>query len=249
MNGLNINSADAKLPVPLPFMKSKSASIYPNTDARGGSRISYFHAKNQLVIANNSSYLAMPGPYLDHGSLVHIPAFTITLENTNSENVSFPSEAVGTMISTGLQEPLDVDLRGVYFVRALVNLINNVPLEDGCSHPAEAVVENVLGTAGLSAGQWIRTAYDEHLCRQPGLAAAILRIMGRLPFHTVKSWGRPLVYQALHHPDAEIRDAAVRAIEMWEDRNAIGALRARVPQEQLPWLARYIRGVIEDLAG
>jgi hypothetical protein len=50
---------------------------------------------------------------------------------------------------------------------------------------------------------------------------------------------------ALLHPDVEVREAAVRAIEMWEDPAIIGYLERR--EEKVSWLANYIKQVIKDI--
>lgn len=118
------------------------------------------------------------------------------------------------------------------------------PIEDGYSHPAENIIEETIKTYPLYAGNWVQSLYIDNLNNYT-LAAGILRCIGRLNPNITQPWGSIMAIGALLHFDVEVREAAVRAIEMWEDPTIIGYLERR--EEKVPWLADYIKQVIKDL--
>jgi hypothetical protein len=130
--------------------------------------------------------------------------------------------------------------------RALLQLIESAPIEDGYSHPAEELLAAALRSRTGSEDE-IQRIYLEHR-QQPAMAAAILRFLGRLDRSLVGSWGMQMAISSLSHDDLEVREAAVRALEMWGGDDALQALRAYVEAEGVPWLADYTRQVIADLS-
>ena len=117
------------------------------------------------------------------------------------------------------------------------------PLEDGMDHPAERIL-----TDALHSGEedrvlaWIREfALD---AAQPNFAASVLRCLGHHRVGT-SAWRTRLVRNALALDEVEIRDAAVQAAALWEDREMRCALAAH--DEPISWLGAYIQDVIEDL--
>lgn len=134
------------------------------------------------------------------------------------------------------------------FSRRLAQALDLEPLEDGFAHPAEMVMADALRAFGATAFTWIAFAYFEYHQSKPAIAAGLVRCLGRLPEALTQPWGSFLALSALYHADVEVREAAVRAFEIWGGRAAIDALTARVSVEPTPWLADYTRQVIADLA-
>ena len=122
------------------------------------------------------------------------------------------------------------------------------PVEAGYSHPAVQTMEEAIDTFGPAASRWIMAAYMASLRNKPAVAADLLRCIGRLPRHKVQPWATLIAIGGLLHPDPEVREAAVRALEIWGDRDSLDALKLRVGTEPLPWLADYMRQVIADLS-
>ncbi len=113
------------------------------------------------------------------------------------------------------------------------------------AHPAERIIEDAL------EGRERRSALDHlgNLCldpTRPGLATSVLRCVGRRSLPGSISWRLDLVRRALTMADAGIRDAAAQAAERWGGTEMLRLLQEH--DEPLPWLRRYIRDVIEDLA-
>lgn len=125
-------------------------------------------------------------------------------------------------------------------------LLQNEEIEDGVTHPAEAILDNALGEYPDNATAWIREIFKRFERTSPSLAAGILRCLGRLSELTTDDWARELAIRALHHPNVQIRDAAVAALESWLGKESYKALQSRLDTETVPWLKQYIRRVIES---
>ena len=78
--------------------------------------------------------------------------------------------------------------------------------------------------------------------------ASILKLAGRQPVESLSHYTSLLVEQALQHEDVEVRDAAVYAIEHWEDPKCIDLLRDHLAREPEEWLRDYMSQVLEDLS-
>ena len=119
------------------------------------------------------------------------------------------------------------------------------PLEDGFHHPAEEIIAAALvSTAAPAVFGWLKGfALDT---AQPGHAASVLRCLGRQTRPGTEAWRVELVRDALATEDVEIRDAAAQTAELWADAGMIAVLRNH--DESAPWLADYIREVVDDIA-
>jgi hypothetical protein len=130
------------------------------------------------------------------------------------------------------------------FKYEVVHALNEESIEDGYSHPAENILKETIMMCLPYAVTWIQSLYIENINNHK-LAAGILRCIGRLNSNMTKPWGSIMVTGALFHSNVEVREAAVRAIEMWEDYSIIEYLEQR--EEKVPWLSNYIKQVIKDL--
>ena len=115
------------------------------------------------------------------------------------------------------------------------------PVEDGTSHPGERVIAETM--AGNEAEGFVAAVLE---VRPSSLQASILRLVGRVPLRD-PSLRRRIVSAGLCSADVQIRDAAVQAVESWEDADCIDLLREH--EEAVQWLADYIQEVITDLEG
>lgn len=133
------------------------------------------------------------------------------------------------------------------FSQELIHLLDMEPIEDGCSHPGEMLINRTLAKQGTASAQWIQAIYHENLNRRPSIAAGILRCLGRLSRNVTHPWGVSLAISGLSNSDIEIRDAAVRALETWGGPESLEALERHLGNESVAWLADYTRRVIADL--
>jgi len=129
---------------------------------------------------------------------------------------------------------LELDLRSAF---------ESEPLEDGLGHRAETLLGNALEASRENAAAWIRSLISESKNRD--LAAPVLKCLGRLRSPVSEAWRRDLIRVALADADAEVRDAAVQAVENWGDIGLLPELETHA--EGRPWLQRYIKDVIRDL--
>ena len=127
---------------------------------------------------------------------------------------------------------------------ALIVTIDAEPVEDGLTHPGEHVLTRMVQRDSVAA-----KACLERILRKgcsPAMAAAVLRLLGRIdrPFDVV--WRAEMVAEALRHRNVEVRDAAVQAVEQWEELDLIPTLQRH--NESIDWLQDYIHQVIADLS-
>lgn len=132
------------------------------------------------------------------------------------------------------------------FRNELIAILRDEPIEDGVTHPAEAVIAGVLCKNTSACKNWLSRALEEHKVTHPSLAASIVRCVGRLEYVQVDAWGMGVADDALRHGSVEVREAAVRALEAWGGRKALEMLRNH--HDKRPWLDDYVQDVIADLS-
>ena len=127
--------------------------------------------------------------------------------------------------------------------RELDTAFEEMPFEDGVSHPAEVVLEDAFRSVGNSnPSKWFLQMIQDK--REPYLTSSILRCLGRLQIGN-SEWRTKIVKEALANNDVEVRDAAVQAAESWGNSDVLEVLKKHT--ENIPWLRSYINGVIKDL--
>ncbi len=133
------------------------------------------------------------------------------------------------------------------FRRRLIASLQEEPIEDGIAHAAERLIRVAfIGDPGRARGLLTQTL-STLLPDRPAISASLLRCVGRLEFSTVDGWGLDLASDALDHPEAEVREAAVRCLESWGGPDALALLHGH--HESEGWLHSYIQQVILDLSG
>jgi hypothetical protein len=120
------------------------------------------------------------------------------------------------------------------------------PFEDGMDHEAEQTL--VRAFANIEA-QYLLTLLTDFCTdvTKPNFSASILRCLGRLNDPGTQAWRTQLISDALAKGNPEIRDAAVQAVEQWDEPRLASVLKSH--QEQLPWLQDYIRDVLQGMEG
>ena len=133
-----------------------------------------------------------------------------------------------------------------HFKRMLYASFEAQPFEDGIDHPAETIIGDALrSTDDARLFDWIsRICLDP---KYPVFSALVLRCLGRQVHPGTESWRTDLLRKALTMDDAEIRDAAVCAAELWGGSSIRELLQIKVQTEPLPWLQGYMEDIINDL--
>jgi len=126
--------------------------------------------------------------------------------------------------------------------RSLLDSLREQPVEDGVTHPGEAVLRTALRSYGAEVRAWLT---DRVTSRSSAERAPLLRLVGRMPRLQVAPWGFSLVATALKDEDLEVRDAAIKALELWRGPVALKILGEHVESER--WLADHLRRVLEEL--
>lgn len=158
-------------------------------------------------------------------------------ENTNIVWLSIEEETEFVVS----KESFDEAAQSVY--SRLLHAFQEEPVEDGISHAGEQVLERMCNMLDTKASGYIRS-WVIH-CENPTIGASILRLVGRLDIPFTETWRKEVIGVVLKHSDVEMRDAAVQAVELWDDQFAIDLLKRH--KEKVGWLRDYIQRVIRDL--
>jgi len=124
---------------------------------------------------------------------------------------------------------------------ALTACIEAEPVEDGMRHLGERLITELV--SAHETDEFVTGV----LSLAPGsLKASILRLIGRVRVED-PAVRRRIVEASLGSADVQVRDAAVQAVESWEDAGCIELLQQH--EEPVGWLAAYAQDVIRDLEG
>jgi hypothetical protein len=124
----------------------------------------------------------------------------------------------------------------------IVATLEDEGVEDGVTHPAEALVEGWLAGTDDERGAFLLHLRAE---RRSELRASIVKLAGRVGGETHLAWRKALVETHLRSSSVDERDAAVQAVEQWEDPALVALLQDH--SEEVPWLQSYIDRVIDDI--
>ena len=118
------------------------------------------------------------------------------------------------------------------------------PVEDGMDHEAERTLQRALNEhlQDEVLGWLLEFCTD---VQRPSFASSVLRCLAYLDLPGSKEWRGDLVRNALLQDDAEIREAAIQAVEHWEESALVDLLQTHQDKDQ--WLDRYAKGVIRSL--
>lgn len=141
-----------------------------------------------------------------------------------------------------VQPPSDALIR--HLRQQISSYLDERPLEDGVIHPAEAVVAKAL-TGGVEQLAALLLLIETEMSA-PDFSAAMLRLAGRVGRNAGHDSFEGIIDRALRSSSPTLREAAVEAVEQWEDPELLPLLRDH--NEPLSWLKDYIEAVIEDLS-
>ena len=120
-----------------------------------------------------------------------------------------------------------------------------IPIEDGISHPADQIIDQVLRSADEGPIlEWLRA-----LCLDAGrpvFAASVLLSLIRQEQPGNCAWRADIVRSVLAIGNIEMRDAATQAAEMWGGSDMRDVLMDHT--EPVEWLRDYTKAVIKTLA-
>lgn len=140
-----------------------------------------------------------------------------------------------------------IDHQYIRFRSKLIAALLDEPIEDGVTHPGEGLIDEALREDSSDCQNWLSQVLVEHYATRPSLCASIVRCIGRLDYDQVRGWGMRVIDDALRNRDAEVREAAIRALEAWGGPAALEMLRRHKDAEA--WLNEYVQQVIVDLSG
>jgi hypothetical protein len=121
--------------------------------------------------------------------------------------------------------------------RDLDSLFTDEPLEDGVPHPVERFLIEEFRKNSRAASVVCSLAKDRHFKQRVNLVLCL----GRIPFRALGGEALALIRDLLESDLLVVRDAAARAVELWEVPAALQLLAQH--NETTPWLADYMRRV------
>lgn len=117
------------------------------------------------------------------------------------------------------------------------------PIEDGVTHASESILRTALQDDQVATQAWLKEQWRRET--NAGLLAALMKCVGRLTCDETLMWGLEIADISLKHPDVEVRDAAVQALELWGGTEAADLLRQH--SEEVGWLRKYIAQILSEL--
>jgi hypothetical protein len=124
-------------------------------------------------------------------------------------------------------------------VRAALELED---VEGGRRHPVEILLHRAFLVSSRRALDVVRDV----IARDADSRRPLILALGRLPARLVASGCSEIIGQALADEDIGVRDAAVRALELWRTPEGTAMLRSHSEREH--WLRSYIDAVLDDIA-
>jgi hypothetical protein len=147
---------------------------------------------------------------------------------------------VGNLVSPWALHTLTVER----FARTLKQIVSVEPVIDGYDHPAEGFLREAFSNEPEVAMHWFLSALRGKL--PPSLVADSLRLLGRIT-PADKEWRARIAAEGLRSHSAEVRDAAMQAIESWGDPVLASILMDHRQNEPRKWLRDYADQIIQDL--
>jgi hypothetical protein len=119
---------------------------------------------------------------------------------------------------------------------AIEQALRTVAIEDGYNHAAERILSAHVASFGEAALLDVVISADA--------PADWVRLLGRAT-NLGPTFRMAIVSWGLGSVDVRVRDAAIQAVENWEDHDLVGLLRGH--DEHVDWLRSYAEGVVHDL--
>ena len=142
------------------------------------------------------------------------------------------------------QAPVKVQEIQDKLISNLIIQFRDHPLEAGIHHPAEDILErafqNIDSSVLMSILKGICTYSPSNV-----LSSSTLACLGHLTEPGTSEWRRQLIGDCLDNRSADIRHAAIQAVENWQERNLADILRSH--KDLFEWINDYAQGVARDL--
>ncbi len=148
----------------------------------------------------------------------------------------------GTPVEFSLPQPRQALHTANRHLRDLREALSLEPVRDGYHHPAAKILESYF-VADPDAARSL-AALPEYADVEPTFVADTIRLLTHFTPSTRK-WRADLVAGALGSSSLAVRDAAIQAIEIWEEPQLIVVLARH--EEPDPWLSAYQATLLAQL--
>ena len=120
----------------------------------------------------------------------------------------------------------------------------NQPQEGGFDHRSEDTLRQALTTYNQAEVlDWLSQICNNR--HKPTLAASAIRSLSNLEKPGNPRWRLRLIKHTLKSSSTDVRDAAIQAVEKWQEHRLVGLLQRH--EDPIDWLHQYAQGVIQDL--
>jgi len=127
-------------------------------------------------------------------------------------------------------------------VDVIAELLEKVHALDGCQHPAESHIRDMLtqrpNRTRIQLLHWIQQATKRH---------AVLYCLGRLPVSYIGHWLLPAIEVGLADRRSSVRELTIELAALVGARSIASVLYKRAVNEPEAHLARYMQFVAADL--
>ena len=126
----------------------------------------------------------------------------------------------------------------------LRNDYTNQPQESGFDHRSEDTLRQALTPYNQAEVlDWLSQICNNR--HKPTLAASVMRTLSNLEQPGNPRWRLRLVKRSLKSSSTDVRDAAIQAVEQWQEHRLVALLQQH--EDPIDWLHQYAQGVIRDL--
>jgi hypothetical protein len=134
------------------------------------------------------------------------------------------------------------------FIERLLDSFESLSVEDGEYHPAEEILDYAITRFPRYAPEWINAVFNNMLGKSR-IPANILLCLGRLDYTKVESFIRFMVFDALKESSLELRQNALKAIDMFGVKDFSGMLRHYLDNDETEdWLSEYGERVWQNIS-
>ena len=139
---------------------------------------------------------------------------------------------------------IDSDVTMNDLIKELENC--NEEVIDGEIHYLEPLFNRIANSYSIELFEYIDSLIFSKNEQDEYKLEILLRLLGRVKFEDVSYWATILITRALKHSYCKIREAAIQAIENWEDE-AIAEIFLTCYNDKVSWLQDYAKQVRDGL--
>lgn len=126
----------------------------------------------------------------------------------------------------------------------LINILQWQDMEYGCISEAEEYINSIKSGNLVAFYNWLNKVFIRNL-HNPHVTLGILYAISHMPYEEVYPNGPLMAMTVMSHNNIEIREAAIRVFEQWDNKDQVSYLKSIRIEEK--WLDEYLKKVISNI--